>query len=278
MKRFLLSSNPGKSGFIDLEGKDYHYLVNVRRYAVGEFFSVLLPNGESAAMQVVSIKNGVVTCKCDRHDGSHSDCRRRQRIILFQAQPKADKMDLIVRQAAESGIAEIVPFVSEFSVAKTSAGGEKFSRWERLIKEARQQSGSQVATALHQPLTMNELFSCWNDIKEETNALGLLFHHDEASALEAMFAKGLEYKSLHGYLEVNPETVVLAIGPEGGFSDKEVALFIENGFQPFTIGNNILRTETAALYCAAAVKIILLERDTWKLNKQNQNKRSSGSE
>jgi 16S rRNA (uracil1498-N3)-methyltransferase len=57
----------------------------------------------------------------------------------------------------------------------------------------------------------------------------------------------------------------MVIGPEGGFSDKEVSLFLENGFKVLTIGDTVLRTETAALYCAAAIRILLLEKDSWKL-------------
>jgi 16S rRNA (uracil1498-N3)-methyltransferase len=174
-------------------------------------------------------------------------------------------MDLIVRQAAEGGISEIVPFVSEFSVIKTkgdcaAASRQKFSRWQRIVKEARQQSGSKIATNIHQPLTMNGLIDYWNKLREKETAqttVGLLFHH--------LSVQGLEQKSLHSYLVSIPKVVALAVGPEGGFSDKEASLFLENDFKPFTIGDTILRTETAALYFAAAVRILLLERDSWEL-------------
>jgi 16S rRNA (uracil1498-N3)-methyltransferase len=162
-------------------------------------------------------------------------------------------MDLIVRQAAEGEIAEIVPFVSEFSIAKTSTDGQRFSRWERIIKEARQQSGSKTPTSISRPLSIEELFVYWEKIRV-TGALGLLFHH-----------QGLEQNSLHSYLNNVPQIVALAVGPEGGFSGKEVSLFLENGFQPMTIGDTILRTETAALYFAAAIRILLLERNSWQL-------------
>jgi 16S rRNA (uracil1498-N3)-methyltransferase len=175
-------------------------------------------------------------------------------IILLQSLPKGDKMDLIVRQAAETGISKIIPFVSEFSIGKANVGEKKFTRWERIIKEARQQSGSRIDTNLQLPLAINEVFDFWREIKDE--AIGLLFHQ-----------QGVEKNSLHGYLKGYPKIVVMAVGPEGGFSDAEVSLFIENDFKALTIGDTILRTETAALYCAAAIKIILLERDTWKLNK-----------
>jgi len=293
MKQFILNKEPDfsqgsgdKDGIVRLEGNDYHYLVNVRRLATGEFFPALLPNGKKTLVQVLSIERGVLTGKCNTgrfdtstlrrfdklsvhklsdHTGegvAESSAHRQENnippIILFQAIPKSDKMDLIVRQAAEGGITEIVPFVSEFSTAKiTSEKGQKFLRWERIIKEARQQSGSKTATALHQPLTINELFNYWKKLQEKTtiNSLGLLFHHQ----------KGLEQKSLHEYLNSMPSFVTFAIGPEGGFSEKEVSLFLENGFKPLTIGDTVLRTETAALYCAAAVRILSLEKDSWEL-------------
>ena len=88
----------------------------------------------------------------------------------------------------------------------------------------------------------------------QPGTLGLLFHH-----------LPLENKSLHGYLgKCTPEMVALAVGPEGGFSSAEAGRFIAAGFKPFTIGDTILRTETAALYAAAAVRILLLERDSWE--------------
>ena len=264
-----MSKEPNKDNIIRLEGDDYRYLVRVRRLAVGEFFPALLPDGAQTLVQVLAIDRGVLTGKCEDKTALDAVCAGSQDavcapsglppIILFQAMPKGEKMDTIVRQAAEGGITEIVPFTSEFSVAKTSAAGQKFSRWERIVKEARQQSGSKIATALRRPtgtqcLAINELFEYWENLKSQ-GALGLLFHHQ----------KGLAQESLHSYLDIIPNVAVLAVGPEGGFSDREASLFLEKGFKPFTIGDTILRTETAALYCAAAVRILLLERNSWQL-------------
>lgn len=262
MKQFILNRKPGKDEVVRLEGSDYHYLVKVRRLAVGEYFPALLPDGEETLVQILSIDGNVMTGKCSKHlqrSSAHSETKNPEcsmpPILLFQAMPKSDKMDLIVRQAAESGITEIVPFISEFSVAKTNAAGQKFSRWERIIKEARQQSGSKTATSIREPLTQKELFEYWN--KYKPGGLGLLFHH-----------RGLEQKSLHGYLDRIPGVIALTIGPEGGFSGTEVSMFLENGFMPLTIGDTILRTETAALYCTAAVRILLLERNSWELKQE----------
>jgi 16S rRNA (uracil1498-N3)-methyltransferase len=263
VKQFLLKEAPDKNGTVRLEGDDYRYLVRVRRLATGECFPALLPSGEEVLIKILSIDNNtLIGSSSPASSASPRLCARSSvsnlpPIILFQAMPKGDKMDLIARQAAESGITEIVPFVSEFSVAKTGASGQKFSRWERIIKEARQQSGSKIATSVRQPLTKDELFIYWDGLKN--GALGLLFHHE-----------GLAQEGLHGYLNIIPSLVALAVGPEGGFSGSEVSLFMERGFKPLTIGDTVLRTETAALYCAAAVRILLLERESWEL-KQAKN-------
>jgi 16S rRNA (uracil1498-N3)-methyltransferase len=171
-------------------------------------------------------------------------------------------MDLIVRQAAEGGLAEVVPFASEHTVPRPGAGESgggpenRVRRWEKIIREARQQSGSPTDTRIRPPLSPDGLFAYWEELRGRApGILGLLFHQTP-----------LEQASLHGYLSREPEIVVLAIGPEGGFSPGEVSRFLGAGFQPLTIGDTVLRTETAALYGAAAVRIILLENTSWLPN------------
>jgi 16S rRNA (uracil1498-N3)-methyltransferase len=168
-------------------------------------------------------------------------------------------MDLIVRQAAEGGISEVVPFTAERSVGGDPRdGGEKPRRWGRIIREALQQSGSPVPTALHRPLDEEGLFAYWEELKAARPlALGIFLHQ------EAGPAGPLAESSLHGYLNTVPDILALAVGPEGGFSPAEASRFAAAGFKPLRIGDTILRTETAALYGAAAARIILLERESW---------------
>jgi len=75
----------------------------------------------------------------------------------------------------------------------------------------------------------------------------------------------LEKGTFHEYLGYDPDFVALAVGPEGGFSPREVSLFLAAGFRPLLMGNTILKTETAALYATAAMRIILLESESWSL-------------
>jgi 16S rRNA (uracil1498-N3)-methyltransferase len=257
MKQFILNNEPDRDNTVRLEDDDYRYLVRIRRLAVGEYFPARLPDGKETLVQIISINKNSLKGKCVEAASNSVALGQSEpaSIILFQAMPKSDKMDIIVRQAAETGIKEIVPFISEFSVAKANISEQKYLRWEKIIKEARQQSGSAVTTVIHRPLTAKLLFEYWNKLKEK-GGIGLLFHH-----------LPLEKASLHSYLNINPSIVVPVIGPEGGFSDIEVSCFLENGFKPLTFGDTILRTETAALFAVAAIRILLWEKNSWELKK-----------
>lgn len=264
MKRFILSDAPDGNGKLRLSGDAFHYLARVRRLAPGECFPALTPRGQEVTIKVCSTDGGVLVGECVPEDNDQDSPEKEKlpenapTFILFQALPKGEKMDLIVRQATEAGLAEIVPFKAEFSIPKINAK-EKFKRWQRIVKEARQQSGSSVASCVQPPMTAGELFAYWEKLKNEyPQILGLLFHQIP-----------LEKTSLHGYLDKEPTPVVLAIGPEGGFSPDEVTKFLGAGFKPVALGNAVLRTETAALYATAAIQTILWEKDTWELIKNH---------
>lgn len=254
MKQFILPFPPDKRGLIRLRERDYHYLARVRRLSPGDTFTALSPPGGLYQVTIQSIDGETLTGMCTPLSGPEG-APPLPRIILFQGMPKGVKMDLIVRQAAEGGISEIIPFASAFSVPRLGDDtvSRKIQRWERIIKEARQQSGSPESTIIKTPSDAAGIISYWETIKEqERHPLGILLHQDP-----------LEQGTFHGYLSKDVSAVALLIGPEGGFSPEETALFMKAGFKPLVIGNTILRTETAALYAAAAIRVILLEKASW---------------
>ena len=265
MKRFILPSPPDDRGLIRLAGKDFHYLARVRRLREGAVFDAALPDGSAVRVLALSLADNCLTGECLPDE--LIDETALPPIILFQAMPKGAKLDLIVRQAVEGGITEIRPFVSAWSVPRISGetspgkGGDasrRAERWRRIIREARQQSGSFTATEIAAPCTVEELLEYWETLKSRhTRPRGIILHPQSGGPL----VKG----AFHSYLYGNPDLVVLAVGPEGGFSPGEVSRFAAAGFKPLVIGNTILRTETASLYAAAAVRVILLENAAWTL-------------
>jgi len=253
MKHFVLQVPPGEGGIIRLYEKDYHYLVHVRRLKSGMSFDAILPGGTETKVRILSTRDNILIGQCLEEEKTRPGSKLPP-IALFQGLPRGAKMDLIVRQAAEAGVSLVVPFKSEYSQAAPGKdSGEKTKRWERIIKEARQQSGSVTETKVLPPCGLDALLEYWGSIREKySRPLGILLHQEP-----------LENGTFHGYLRNDPDFVVLAVGPEGGFSLGELTQFIKTGFRPLLMGNTILRTETAALYGIAAIRIILLESEAW---------------
>jgi 16S rRNA (uracil1498-N3)-methyltransferase len=291
VKQFLLAEPPDKDGLVRLGGKEYRYLVSVRRLKPGDTFIALPPpagkgdpkssgnfansgnsanSGQLLTVTVLGIDNHTLTGSAVQSPVVPDTAEGIPPIILFQGLPREAKMDLIVRQAAETGISEVVPFTTDRSIPKEHF---RMERWRRIIKEARQQSGSPIDTRIRPPLTANELFAYWKELSvnsdspdpnssKKGSSLGIVFCPDAA---EKSGTKGLEKSGFHRYLSKEPLLTVLAVGPEGGLSVAEIDRFTDAGFKPLSMGSTILRTETAALYGAAAVRVILMEKAWWKL-------------
>jgi 16S rRNA (uracil1498-N3)-methyltransferase len=272
VKQFILNEKP-RRGLIRLTGDDYHYLVRVRRLKPGDTFTALPPGGTALCIKVLSLDGNELLgqaqqpaldgVKAAAETGTIPDEAAAPGIppiILFQALPKGAKADLIVRQAVEGALSEVVIFVSEHSVGRPSAEALKarLERWRRIVKEARQQSGSALDTKVCFLPSLDEALLYWKKRKTE-NSRALLLHERPRAALEQ--------GTFHDYLSSESDLVVLATGPEGGFSDAELRSFLDAGFKTLRIGDTILRTETAALYGAAAVRIILLEKAAWKMSR-----------
>ena len=236
----------GKS--LDLEKNDYHYLVRVLRYKKGHKF---LGRDSGSNMYNLRIKD-ITEDRCILEvEEFMADYSRLPEIVLYQCVCKGKKMDQIIRQATEAGVSKIVPVVSDFSVSKidTDNYGKK-DRWNKIIREAVQQSGSLVNTTIENPVTIDDI----SKIDNIEGDLGFFFHQEE-----------LNSGSLHGYLSLGSGKVFLVIGPEGGLSNRETDVLFEKKFKSVYLKTNILRAETAALYVIAAVQTILLESENWIL-------------
>ena len=222
-------------------------------------FDAVLPDGTETKVRILSTVDRILIGECFFEKLPDDAGVLPQKgvfvppIALFQGLPRGNKLDLIVRQAAEGGVSLVQPFESEYSTARLKSSAEKQKRLERIITEARQQSGSVTATEVNPACDFNGLLEYWELLKKKyKNPLGIVLHQEP-----------LEKGAFHEYLGSCPDFVALAVGPEGGFSPGETARFLAGGFKPLVIGNTVLRTETAALYGTAVIRILLLERETW---------------
>ena len=276
MRQLIIEDRQIHKGLIQLEGKDYRYLRQVLRVRAGDMISVRLADGSLNNATVAKIdedKRRITLQLCaatDKGAGEQTDKSITRGVQaskaggstkieywLFQFLPRPQKFELIVRQATECGVAVIVPVIGEYT-EKSSAqaiSGAKRERLERIIKEARQQSGSPVDTKVTEPLSLEKAVELW------CTSTPLSDHRDVAFVLS-------ERDDCSGNLRTSLQTAggaekikraAIAVGSEGGISPDEVKLLEEKGlFVPVHFDVNILRCETAALYGIAAVQTMIL--------------------
>ena len=142
-----------------------------------------------------------------------------------------DRFEWFLEKSTEIGIQEITPVICDRSERKVI----NLERFEKIILSAMKQSNETYLPKLNEAISFKEF------IKQKNEGLQLIAHCEET-----------DKKSLKEILKPN-ESVTMLIGPEGDFSEKEIALALENNYQPVTLGNTRLRTETAAIVACHSV-------------------------
>ena len=261
MRQFVVSCIPDKNGNILLNEKEQRYLFNVLRLKTGNKIDVSFPDGTMATMQINSAKLELVNqpvkeiSLCEENPSNGPD------FFVFQFLPKGPKMDLIVRQSTECGVSVIIPIIGEYSILgkkqdSLKENKNKVERWARIIREARQQCGSKIATKIESPCTLDEAMSFWNNACEKQKKGFVLRERDERQ--ESIF-------TLLGDIEdIKNCKIGMAIGCEGGISPREIEILEKNGFLPIHLKTNILRAETATLYSIAVLQSAIMEASVWK--------------
>lgn len=169
-------------------------------------------------------------------------------VSLFFGLSSREKVEWILQKGTEIGVSEFYPFLSSRTLVQSSiVTSKKLARWERIIREAAEQSARGRLPELHQP---KELTQCLNHASNEVT-LCLLAWEDA----------GGEGENLSGALEgIDGGSIALFVGPEGGFSGDEVKLALEEGCRVVSLGKRILRMETAAIIFPALVLFALRSR------------------
>jgi|1186.fasta_scaffold09321_3 16S rRNA (uracil1498-N3)-methyltransferase len=161
-------------------------------------------------------------------------------VVLVQALAKGEKMDLVVQKATELGVARLVPLAAERAVVQLDAqrGGARAERWRRIAQEAARQCGRADVPRIDEPSGWDGIFAL---LQTDPERRGLLLDPEERELRLGAAARGAP-------------KLLLAVGPEGGFSGAERDRAIALGMLPVSLGPSVLRTETAGL---AALAIVL---------------------
>ncbi len=149
------------------------------------------------------------------------------RLHMYIAPPRRQKMDQILRQAAELGVWRIVPMTTERSVALPDSDSIN-GRWKEVLFEACKQSGNPFLPQVAEPLKFADALT------------------DSALNCQARFFGSVQQRKLDAPV-LKPDAAAWFVGPEGGFSEDEEKRMLDHGIQPLHFGNWTLRVETAAI-------------------------------
>lgn len=179
-------------------------------------------------------------------------------VVLGQALLKGDKMDWVIQKATELGVATVVPIHSTHSVVRPHPERLRHqrSRWERIARDAAQQSERWSIPGLADPVDLPEICRQY----ALAAAKGILVERSTCSPLGDMPLS-----------QDRQGPIILLVGPEGGWTPDEQRFAQVQGFLPLTLGPRILRAETAAI---AALSILQSRLDAIERDKQDMRDRS----
>lgn len=167
------------------------------------------------------------------------------RLELAVALLKGEKFDTVVQKATELGVSSIVPLIAkqaDVRLRDERDGARRVARWQRIALEAAKQSGRALIPTIHAP----RLYASLVEAASQSETWRVMFTEREGRALSLM-------------LEQAPASVTAAtalVGPEGGWTDEEIARAIGAGWNLVTLGGRILRAETAAITVAALLQYL----------------------
>ena len=242
MHRFYLPPDQCRGPTLTLTGREAHHGQRVLRVRAGENVTVLDGEGSEIQCGVTTLSRDCIQLAVkERKETVAPACS----ITLVQAIPKGKLLDAIIQKATELGVSRIIPLLSERVVSQIDdeKSVSKMEHWQTTAIEAIKQCGSPWLPHIETPLSPNKLRA-----RKESFDLFLIASLQPGSRHARTwfdaFRKGQNRE---------PISICVWVGPEGDFSAAEVAAAVAAGASPITLGNLVLRCETAATYCLSVL-------------------------
>jgi len=220
-----------------LDGAQAHHLIHVLRSGIGQLVTLFDGEGFEAAAEVIEIKNGAVELEIVEVSAINTELPFE--LVLAAAVPKGDRFAWLIEKATELGIRRFIPLITSRSVVNPGEG--KLDKMRRTIVEASKQCRRTRLMEFSAPLAWSDFVS--RELRtRELSAMSAWVAHPSGAPLE--------FNN-----EPQPGQTVIAVGPEGGFTDAELDLAVHAGARLISLGPRVLRIETAALALAAAFTV-----------------------
>lgn len=231
LQRVAIASSQLQNQQIILTVEQQHYLGTVLRLRQGDRFVAINGQGHSWLAELQAKSEAQIL------KAINAQTELPVPVTLMAALPK-NGFDEVVRQATELGVACIVPILSQRTLLNPSL--QKLERWRRIAQEAAEQSERQVVPSVLSPVT-------WSESLREHR------HSDQSLQRYLCVARRSAPHLLHCLQSAPQSAIVIATGPEGGWTAAEIEQAIAAGYQPASLGQRILRAVTAPLTALSLV-------------------------
>lgn len=231
MFQFFVEPEQIEAENVTITGSDVNHIRNVLRMKSGDKVRISDNCGSDYLCEITEITSELVKLHiAERCDNTELPIK----ITLFQGLPKSDKMELIIQKAVELGVNAIIPVAMKNCVVKLDEkkAKAKQGRWQAIAESAAKQSKRSVIPKIGEVMTFSQAVK-----SAETMEVKLVPYENE---------RGMAHtREILGRIEKGAEVAVF-IGPEGGFDTSEIEL-VRDDMELISLGNHILRTETAGL-------------------------------
>lgn len=289
VQRITIKPQQIQGSVMTLESDQTHYLTRVLRLTPGHRFIAQDGQGQQweAALTERPNQATIIKTLATRNSSAGLSGQLSAPLRLVAALPKGNSFDQVVRQATELGVTHIYPVLSERTLLKPSS--QKLARWQRIAEEASEQSERLTVPKIYEPVTFQQCLEqpVWEPFlapqselekkdpakkeqqdppkgTESTPDLKYLCIARQGTQTPHLLAHLLSQKAELSQKAVNLSPVnlpgvVLAIGPEGGWTSDEITDAIKNGYEAVTLGSAILRSVTAPI---TALSLVTAARET----------------
>ncbi len=236
MFNFFVDDNNRVGDRYFISGGDYNHIKNVLRMKVGDTF-LISDGGTGNLCEIENISGDTITAKVIEENYKNAELPIK--IYLFQGLPKSDKMELIIQKAVELGAYEIIPTEMKRCVVRLDEKKKKtkVARWQAISESAAKQSKRSIIPHVHEVMRYKEALAYANELDT------VLVPYENERGMAATKEALKEIKS--------GSSVGIFIGSEGGFEREEIEDAQKCGMKLISLGERILRTETAAITAVA---------------------------
>ena len=229
MKKFFGTKH---NNLIYLDGEEAKHLA-VLRCEVGETVLCYVADDLEYTTQISSISKKEVICEII--SSKHCEGNPTKNIVVYQGLPKQDKLELISQKLSELGITKVIPFESNFTIAKPNEN--KIERLNKICVESAKQCGRSIPLVVEQPIKFNAM------LNQLSNYDIVLFANETNKQIT-----DIDFS--------NAKNIAIIVGSEGGFSANEIEQLINQNVTQCGLGSRILRTETASIVLGGIVSYL----------------------